>query len=78
MNFLKIKDVVLGIIVLVLLVSYSTTHQIKKKFRKNNQESSFFKGFVVYNPATRKELIKHIGAKYFTAASNTKFITHIK
>ena len=61
MNFLKIKNVVLGIIVLVLLVSYSTTHKIKKKFRKNDQESSFFKEFVLYNHATKKELIKHNG-----------------
>ena len=75
MNFLKIKELVFGILVLVLLSSCSATHQIKKEFRKNDQESSFFKGFVVYNPATKKELINHNGAKYFTPASNTKLFT---
>ena len=43
--------------------------------RKHQENTSFFKGFVLYNPATKKEIINYNGAKYFTPASNTKLAT---
>ena len=65
----------LSLFILVSFISCGTTHQIKQELTKNNKESSFFKGFVLYNPATGKEIINHNGAKYFTPASNTKLYT---
>lgn len=75
MNFLKIKDFIIGFIVLSLFGSCSSSYQIKKDFKTYDQESSFFKGFVLYNPETKKEIININGAKYFTPASNTKLFT---
>lgn len=58
-----------------ILTSCGTTHKIKSNLKHNNKESSFFKGFVLYNPETKKEIINHNGQKYFTPASNTKLFT---
>ncbi|WP_456379189.1 D-alanyl-D-alanine carboxypeptidase [Lutibacter sp.] len=58
-----------------LLTSCGTTHKIKSSFKQHSKENSFFKGFVLYNPATKKEIINHNGQKYFTPASNTKLFT---
>lgn len=57
------------------LFSCGTTFQLKKDFKDSYENSSFFKGFVLYNPETGKEIINHNGAKYFTPASNTKLYT---
>ena len=59
----------------IALTSCGTTYKIKKDFKQKNKENSFFKGFVLYNPTTKKEIINHNGKKYFTPASNTKLFT---
>lgn len=60
---------------IAVLTSCGTTHQIKSELKQSHKEASFFKGFVLYDPATKKEIINHNGAKYFTPASNTKLYT---
>ena len=60
---------------LALICSCGTTHRLKKDFSNNHKNSSFFKGFVLFNPETGKQIINHNGAKYFTPASNTKLYT---
>ncbi|WP_372792658.1 D-alanyl-D-alanine carboxypeptidase [Lutibacter sp.] len=59
----------------VFLTSCGTTHKIKSSLKHSNKESSFFKGFVLYNPKTKKEIINYNGKKFFTPASNTKLFT---
>jgi len=59
----------------VILTSCGTTHKIKSSLKHRNKESSFFKGFVLYNPKTKKEIINYNGQKYFIPASNTKLFT---
>jgi D-alanyl-D-alanine carboxypeptidase/D-alanyl-D-alanine-endopeptidase (penicillin-binding protein 4) len=58
-----------------VLCSCGTTYQIKKGLKQSHKETSYFKGFVLYNPTTKKEIVNHNGAKYFTPASNTKLYT---
>lgn len=60
---------------LITVSSCSTTHQLKRSFKKHQNASEFFKGFVLYNPETGKQIINHNGGKYFTPASNTKLYT---
>lgn len=55
--------------------SCSTTYKLKRDFKDHQKESEFFKGFVLYNPETRTQIINHNGAKFFTPASNTKLYT---
>ena len=74
MSFLKTKYLLLTFLIL-MLISCGTTQKITKEFRVDNDTSSFFKGFVLYNPESKKEIINHNGAKYFTPASNTKLFT---
>ncbi len=66
-----------GILILsiILLSSCGTTQKLKKEFSKDHKENTSFKGFVLYNPTTEKELINHNGNKYFTPASNAKLFT---
>ena len=74
MTFLKNK--IIGLIgLLLILASCGTTNHIKRDLKKSHKKSSFFKGFVLYNPKTKKEIINHNGVKYFTPASNTKLYT---
>lgn len=63
------------LVLFVLLMSCGITYQIKKELNKSQNEASFFKGFVLYNPASKKEILNLNGAKYFTPASNTKLYT---
>ena len=58
-----------------MLTSCSITHKINRNFKKEAKVNSSFKGFVLYNPSTKEELIKYNGQKYFTPASNTKLFT---
>ncbi len=60
---------------ILILTSCGTTHKIKSDLKHSNKESSLFKGFVLYNPKTKKEIINHNGQKYFIPASNTKLFT---
>ncbi len=76
MILLKNKGKLLVLVCLQLLFfSCSTTQEIKKEFQQHEKEASFFKGFVLYNPKTDKEIINHHGSFYFTPASNTKLYT---
>ena len=63
------------ITLLITVSSCSTTYKLKKDFNKHHKESEFFKGFVLYNPETRTQIINHNGSKFFTPASNTKLYT---
>ncbi len=69
------KKVITLIITLILLSSCGTTLKLKKEFRNEEKGISYFKGFVLYDPIAKKEIINHNGNKYFTPASNTKLIT---
>jgi D-alanyl-D-alanine carboxypeptidase/D-alanyl-D-alanine-endopeptidase (penicillin-binding protein 4) len=67
----------LSVYLLLLAFFYScgVTHQIKKEFSQKEKDNNFFKGFVLYDPVTKKQLINHNGNKFFTPASNTKLYT---
>ncbi|NOR29089.1 MAG: D-alanyl-D-alanine carboxypeptidase [Lutibacter sp.] len=74
-NISKALNITSIILVVMFLNSCGTTHKIKRNFKRADKENSFFKGFVLYNPTTKKELINYNGFKYFTPASNTKLFT---
>ena len=61
--------------ILITVSSCSTTYKLNNDFKNHQKESEFFKGFVLYNPETRTEIINHNGSKLFTPASNTKLYT---
>ncbi|WP_457617633.1 D-alanyl-D-alanine carboxypeptidase [Lutibacter sp.] len=63
------------LLLVFMITSCGTTHKIKRNFKNSYEEISYFKGFVLYNPKTKKELINFNGEKYFTPASNTKLFT---
>ncbi|MEZ4841970.1 MAG: D-alanyl-D-alanine carboxypeptidase [Flavobacteriaceae bacterium] len=67
----------LSVYLLLLAFFYScgVTHQIKKEFSQKEKDNNFFKGFVLYDPVTKKQLVNHNGNKFFTPASNTKLYT---
>lgn len=69
------KRIIFLLIFIVLLSSCGTTHNIQSKFKSEGKKTSFFNGFVLYNPKRNKVLINHNGNKYFTPASNTKLFT---
>lgn len=71
MIFLKSKCLVI-ILVSLFFISCSS---IQRNFKNKEKTYSHFKGFVLYDPEAKKELINHNGAKYFTPASNTKLFT---
>ncbi len=62
-------------LVLLLLLSCSVTKQIEHDLISQSEMNNYFRGFVVYNTKTQKEIINYNGAKYFTPASNTKLFT---
>ena len=74
MNRLYIRST-LFLTILIVLSSCGTTQQLKRELKQSDKKNSFFKGFVLYNPTTKKEIINHNGANYFTPASNTKLYT---
>ncbi len=74
MNILK-NNLLLLSLILITLISCSTTKQIEHDLAKQSGVNNYFRGFVVYNTKTNKEIINYNGAKYFTPASNTKLFT---
>lgn len=76
MNILKI-NVPFKILLLILAInsSCSTTKKIEHELANQSEINNYFRGLVVYNPKTNKELINFNGNKYFTPASNTKLFT---
>lgn len=63
------------LLLLATLISCGTTHKLKKNLKRDNNSKVYFKGFVLYNPKTDKEIINLNGSSYFTPASNTKLFT---
>mgnify|MGYP001050440411 CR=1 FL=1 len=60
------------VLLFTVLISCGTTHKISKELKAKNETEKYFKGFVLYNPKTNKEIINYNGSSYFTPASNTK------
>jgi len=75
MNNPKLFFKLLLFFIFITVSSCGTTNQLKKDFKQNEKESEFFKGFVLYNPKTGKQIINHNGHKFLTPASNTKLYT---
>ena len=71
---MKINLFYLGII-LLFISSCSSTKKLGKEFTNKSKTNNYFRGLVVYNPESDKELININGNKYFTPASNTKLFT---
>lgn len=71
----KITKPLLLLTSIIIFNACSTTYQIAKELKEQEKSNSYFKGFVLYNPASNKTLINHNGAKFFTPASNTKLYT---
>lgn len=69
------NNLLLFILIILTLISCSTTKQIERNLEKQSEVNNYFRGFVVYNTKTNKEVINYNGAKYFTPASNTKLFT---
>ncbi len=74
MSILKSKILIIGIL-LLNLISCSTAKRVEKDLSKQSEINNYFRGFVVYNTKTYKEIVNYNGAKYFTPASNTKLFT---
>ncbi len=74
MNILKSNILIIGFLILGL-ISCSTAKRVEKDLYKQSEVNNYFRGFVVFNTKTQKEIINYNGAKYFTPASNTKLFT---
>jgi D-alanyl-D-alanine carboxypeptidase/D-alanyl-D-alanine-endopeptidase (penicillin-binding protein 4) len=74
MKVLKIKFIVF-VSFLTLLSACGTSKKLQKEFKNEANTSNSFKGFVLYDPVSKKELINTNGNKYFTPASNVKLFT---
>ena len=66
---------IIVLLAVFILNSCSTVNSIEQKLKQDNEKHSYFDGLVLYNPKTKKEILNHNGAKYFTPASNTKLFT---
>ncbi len=76
MNILKINlPLKILLLILAINISCSTTKKIEHELVNQSEINNYFRGLVVYNPKTNKELINFNGNKYFTPASNTKLFT---
>ena len=77
MNILKNKRLfnLVKALIIMLLLNSCAAHKIEKELGKQGEKNDYFRGLVVYNTKTGKEIINYNGNKYFTPASNTKLFT---
>lgn len=77
MNILKNNRLLFFVKILVISIVFSScaVHKIEKDLGKQGEENNYFRGLVVFNTKTGKEVINYNGNKYFTPASNTKLFT---
>lgn len=59
----------------ILLGGCSVSRELQRELEKEAAEQDYFKGVVVYNTKSGRNIIDHNGSKYFTPASNTKLFT---
>ena len=64
-----------SVLVSVVIASCSSSKITAKHIEQEQIERSYFQGFVLYDPATKEQLVNYNGSKYFTPASNTKLFT---
>jgi len=74
MNISKSKIIIIAVL-MIGMISCSTAKKVEKDLSKQSEINNYFRGFVVYNTKTHKEIVNYNGAKYFTPASNTKLFT---
>lgn len=67
------KKIVTFVVIALVLQSCGASKQLKRKFKKEN--THFFKGFVLYDPETKQDLVNYNGERYFLPASTTKLFT---
>lgn len=67
------KKTAVVLIVALLLQSCGASYQLKHKL--NKEKNSYFKGFTLYNPETKTNLVSYNADKYFLPASTTKLFT---
>ncbi len=60
---------------LLLFAGCSPALQIKKEIRKAEAAQQDHIGFLLYDPVSKKKIVQHNDARYFTPASNTKIFT---
>ena len=65
----------LWILPAILLSGCSVSKKLEKEFEQESADQNYFRGVVVYNTKSGKNIIDHNGSKYFTPASNTKLFT---
>ena len=74
MNISKSKILIIAVL-MIGMISCSTAKKVEKDLSKQSEINNYFRGFVVYNTKTHKEIVNYNGGKYFTPASNTKLFT---
>lgn len=62
-------------ILLLLLAACSPALKIKKEIRRVEEAQQDHVGFLLLDPVSKKNIIQHNDARYFTPASNTKIFT---
>ena len=67
------KKIVIITFAAFLLQSCGASYQLKHKLSK--EKNNYFKGFVLYNPETKKNLVSYNADSYFLPASTTKLFT---
>ncbi|MEN8188161.1 MAG: D-alanyl-D-alanine carboxypeptidase [Bacteroidota bacterium] len=71
----KFSYTVIIVITILFFSSCGVNRKIEKDLTDESKENNYFRGLVVYNTKTGKEIVNYNGDKYFTPASNTKLFT---